>query len=51
METQDHPPVILSFTTDVGAYADLTENPTCLDFPNIFFDDEFYDIIVTQTNL
>ena len=48
---EDSPPTIPDFTADNTIHAELPDDPSPIDFLNIFLDDEFYDILTYQTNL
>ena len=50
-KTVDQEPQIPDFTATPGIKVELPEDASAGDFLNIFFTDEFYDLLVTQTNL
>ncbi|XP_062614645.1 piggyBac transposable element-derived protein 4-like [Saccostrea cucullata] len=50
-ERNDNPPLLMPFDSHVGLTCDLPENPTPLDFFYLLFDSEFWQKIVTETNL
>jgi len=50
-KTVDQETQIPDFTATPGIKVELPEDASAGDFLNIFFTDEFYDLLVTQTNL
>lgn len=44
-------PIIPEFTADSKINAHLPEDPTPIDVFNLFFDDDLYNLLTTQTNL
>ena len=47
----DHPPTILPFTGDSKINIVIEDGTQPLDIASFFFDDDFYELLVTQTNL
>lgn len=45
-----HPHTFEPFEQFVGPTHDLPEDSEPIDFFNLFFDDEFYNVLVTETN-
>ena len=48
---KDSRPHIPEFTSKSSINAELPDDPTPLDFNDLFFDEEFYEYLTTQTNL
>ena len=48
---QDAAPTIPPFTAESKVHATLPDSPTPLNFLDIYFDESFYNLLVTQTNL
>ena len=48
---EDHEPVVPEFTANAGPQVDIPDNPSVLDYFHIFITDEFYNLLVEQTNL
>ena len=50
-KNEDHPPNIPDFTGESKINVDLPEEPTEIDFLDLFLDDEFFTMLTTQTHL
>ena len=48
---KDSRPYIPELTSKSSINAELPDDPTPLDFNDLFFDEEFYEYLTTQTNL
>ena len=48
---QDAAPTIPPFTAELKVHATLPDSPTPLNFLDIYFDESFYNLLVTQINL
>ena len=48
---KDSRPHIPEFTSKSSINAELPDDPTPLDFLDLFLDEEFYEYLTTQTNL
>ena len=48
---QDLAPSVPQCTGQSKVHAELPHNPSLFNFINIYFDENFYELLVTQTNL
>ena len=47
---EDSTPLVAPFTGNPGLQSNIPDNPEAIDFFNILFEDEMWEILVTETN-